>query len=103
MLAVILGGKLLSRKVAKIAHLKILLVRSGSIALVTLFPIAEQLRHHRCVKLKAILRQKPATYYRRSAPVLLIISADLRKIFGLGSKAVIMFLTGTVGTSLAGL
>lgn len=33
---------------------------------------------------------------------MLIISADLRKIFGLGSKAVIMFLTGTLGIIIGG-
>lgn len=41
-------------------------------------------------------------YLLPSALVLLIISADLRKIFGLGSKAVIMFLTGTVGIIIGG-
>lgn len=41
-------------------------------------------------------------YLLPGALVLLIISADLKKIFGLGSKAVIMFLTGTVGIIIGG-
>ncbi|WP_240206741.1 DUF819 family protein [Vibrio sp. CyArs1] len=41
-------------------------------------------------------------YLLPGALVLLIISADLKKIFGLGSKAVIMFLTGTLGIIIGG-
>ncbi|MFA0088121.1 DUF819 domain-containing protein [Vibrio sp. 10N.261.51.F12] len=41
-------------------------------------------------------------YLLPGALVLLIVSADLRKIFGLGSKAIIMFLTGTVGIIIGG-
>ncbi|MBY6199271.1 DUF819 domain-containing protein [Vibrio hangzhouensis] len=41
-------------------------------------------------------------YLLPGALVLLIVSADLKKIFGLGSKAVIMFLTGTLGIIVGG-
>ncbi len=41
-------------------------------------------------------------YLLPGALVLLIVSADLKKIFGLGSKAVIMFLTGTLGIIIGG-
>lgn len=41
-------------------------------------------------------------YLLPAALVLLIISADLRKIIGLGPKAVIMFLTGTAGIIIGG-
>ncbi|MCL9777162.1 DUF819 family protein [Vibrio methylphosphonaticus] len=41
-------------------------------------------------------------YLLPGALVLLIVSADLRKIFGLGSKAIIMFLTGTLGIIIGG-
>jgi uncharacterized membrane protein len=41
-------------------------------------------------------------YLLPAALVLLIISADLKKIFGLGSKAIIMFLTGTLGIIIGG-
>ncbi len=41
-------------------------------------------------------------YLLPSALVLLIISADLKKICGLGSKAIIMFLTGTLGIMIGG-
>jgi uncharacterized membrane protein len=41
-------------------------------------------------------------YLLPSALVLLIISADLKKILGLGSKAIIMFLTGTLGIMIGG-
>ncbi|SEF92436.1 DUF819 domain-containing protein [Vibrio hangzhouensis] len=41
-------------------------------------------------------------YLLPGALVLLIVSADLKKVFGLGSKAVIMFLTGTLGIIVGG-
>ncbi|HIP75721.1 MAG TPA: DUF819 family protein, partial [Psychromonas hadalis] len=41
-------------------------------------------------------------YLLPAALVLLIISADLKKIAGLGSKAIIMFLTGTFGIMIGG-
>ncbi|GEM77062.1 DUF819 family protein [Vibrio sagamiensis] len=41
-------------------------------------------------------------YLLPAALVLLIISADIPKILGLGSKAVIMFLTGTMGIIIGG-
>jgi uncharacterized membrane protein len=41
-------------------------------------------------------------YLLPAALVLLIISADLKKIMGLGSKAIIMFLTGTFGIMIGG-
>lgn len=41
-------------------------------------------------------------YLLPGALVLLIVAADLKKIMGLGSKAIIMFLTGTLGIIVGG-